>query len=184
MERDLIDVVAEQWARERPGMPTDSIGVVGRILRLAKLITDERRRALHELGLDTATFDLLATLRRAGAPYRLSPAQLSRQSLVSGGAVTQRIARAESSGLIKVSRTGSGRRTLAVELSPTGHAVIERNIEVLIGRERALLTALELDERRDLASLLRRLLTSLDGSEGGEAPGPVERSDPPDQRRP
>lgn len=162
MDRDLIDIVAEQWARERPTMPTDSIGVIGRILRIAKLVTDERRRVLQDLGLDSATFDLLATLRRAGPPYRLSPAELSRQSLLSGGAVTQRVARAEADGLVRTQRTDSGRRTVAVELTPTGHEVIERNIEVLIGRERALIAALPREDQQNLAGLLRRLLAGLD----------------------
>jgi|SRR4051812_9319638 DNA-binding MarR family transcriptional regulator len=162
MERDLLDIVAEQWTRERPAMQTESIGVIGRILRIAKFVTDERRRLLHDLSLDSATFDLLATLRRAGAPYRLSPAELSRQSLLSGGAVTQRVARAEAAGLVRAQRTDSGRRTVAVELSSAGHEVIERNIEILIRRERALITALTSEEQRDLADLLRRLLAGLE----------------------
>lgn len=165
MDRDLIDTVAEQWSRERPAMPVESIGVIGRILRIAKLVTDERRRVLHGLGLDSATFDLLATLRRAGAPYRLGPADLSRQSLLSGGAVTQRVARAEAAGLVRVERTESGRRTVAVELTAAGHEAIERNIEVLIGRERELIAALGVEERRDLADLLRRLLAGIDGGD-------------------
>lgn len=155
---DAVDEIVEQWARERPAMPVDSIGVVARILRIAKVITDERRRTLAELGIDSATLDLLATLRRAGTPYRMSPSELADTCLVSGGAITQRVARAEDAGLVRCERTPSGKRTVTVELTPHGHQVIERNIEVLIGRERALLGGLGDGERRELEDLLRTLL--------------------------
>jgi DNA-binding MarR family transcriptional regulator len=158
---DLIDQVREQWARERPGMPVDSIGVVGRILRIAKLISDERRRVLAGLGIDVATFDLLATLRRSGTPYRLTPAQLAGSALVSPGAVTQRVSRAEAEGLVRTHRTGTGRRTVAVELTPRGHEVIEHDIETLLGRERELIAHLTPDDRERLAMLLRHLLAGL-----------------------
>jgi DNA-binding MarR family transcriptional regulator len=161
MNTDAVDEIVDQWARERPGMPVDSIGVVARILRIAKLISDERRRALAELGIDAATLDLLATLRRAGAPYRLSPAEIAENCLVSGGAITQRVTRAEEAGLVHTQRSASGKRTVTVELTPHGHQVIERNIEVLIGRERRLLAGLPADNRQQLEGLLRDLLATM-----------------------
>lgn len=161
-----MDLVADQWRRERPEMPVDSIGIVGRILRAAKLLTDERRRLLLELNIDSATFDLLATLRRSGDPYRLAPAELARASLLSGGAVTQRIARAESANLVHAHRTKSGRRTLTVELTVKGHHFVEQNIEVLIGRERQLIQGLSPEDQQQLAQLLRRLLAVLSPASG------------------
>ncbi|MDA3631109.1 MarR family transcriptional regulator [Saccharopolyspora sp. WRP15-2] len=158
MNADAVDGIVEQWARERPDMPVDSIGVIARILRIAKLIIDERRRALAELGIDSATLDLLATLRRAGAPYRLSPADIAEKCLVSGGAITQRVTRAEDAGLVRTQRSASGKRTVAVELTGHGHQVIEHDIEVLIGRERRLVSGLSTGDRRQLEGLLRELL--------------------------
>ncbi|GAA4617475.1 MarR family winged helix-turn-helix transcriptional regulator [Saccharopolyspora hordei] len=161
MDADSVDCIVEQWARERPGMPVDGIGVVARILRIAKLITDERRRVLAELDIDGATLDLLATLRRAGAPYRLAPAEIAQHCLVSGGAITQRVARAEDAGLVRTARSASGKRTVAVELTEHGHRVIEHDIEVLIRRERELVAGLSDEERCRLEELLRRLLGQL-----------------------
>ncbi|MEV0088419.1 MarR family transcriptional regulator [Saccharopolyspora sp. NPDC050642] len=161
MSSDAVDEIVDQWARERPGMPVDSIGVVARILRIAKLLTDERRRVLAELGIDNAILDLLATLRRAGSPYRLSPAEIAENCLVSGGAITQRVTRAEESGLVRSQRSASGKRTVTVELTPRGHEVIERNIEVLIGRERQLLAGMPADDQRRLEGLLRDLLAQM-----------------------
>lgn len=161
MSSDAVDEIVDQWARERPGMPVDSIGVVARILRIAKLITDERRRVLAELGIDNAILDLLATLRRAGPPYRLSPAEIAENCLVSGGAITQRVTRAEDAGLVRSQRSASGKRTVAVELTPRGHQVIERNIEVLLGRERQLLAGMPADDQQRLEGLLRDLLARM-----------------------
>nr|CTQ95858.1 Transcriptional regulator, MarR family [Kibdelosporangium sp. MJ126-NF4] len=161
VEPDAVDEITLQWARERPGMPLDSIGIVGRVLRIAKLLTDERRRTLATLDVDNAVFDLLATLRRAGSPYRLSPTELADGCLVSGGAITQRVTRAEDAGLVRTSRTDSGKRTLTVELTPLGHQVIEHGVETLIGHEHDLVGHLTPAEREQLANLLRRMLGGL-----------------------
>src|SRR4051812_28533509 len=117
-------------------MPVDSIGVVARILRIAKLFTDERLRTLAAMGIDSATSDLQATLRRSGPPYRLNATELAEACLVSGGAISQRVTRAEDAGFVRTRRTESGRRTLEVELTARGHLAIERDIEAMIGRER------------------------------------------------
>ena len=164
MEPDAVDEIALQWSRERPDMPVDSIGLVARILRIAKIVTDERRRTLSALGIDSATFDLLATLRRSGSPYRMSPTGLAEACLVSGGAITQRVARAEEVGLVATTRTTPGRRTLTVELAPRGHEIVERDVEALIGRERELVAHLPAADREQLAGLLRRLLAGLPGA--------------------
>ena len=157
---DAVDAIAQQWARERPGLPVDSIGVVARVLRLAKVFSDHRRRTLRTLGIDSATFDLLATLRRAGAPYRMSPAELSEACLVSGGGITQRVSRAEAAGLVDCRRTEGG-RTMAVELTTAGHRMIEQDIEAFLARERGLIAHMPPERQEQLAGLLRELLAGL-----------------------
>jgi DNA-binding MarR family transcriptional regulator len=161
MQHDLIDQVADQWARELPGLPLESIGVVGRILRIAKVISDERRRVLAGLEIDVATFDLLATLRRSGPPYRMTPAQLSESTLVTAGATTQRVDRAEADGFVQVHRTSSGRRTISIELTARGRLRIDRDIDVMVRREHDLINHLAARDREQLVDLLRRLLSGL-----------------------
>jgi alkylation response protein AidB-like acyl-CoA dehydrogenase len=90
-DRDAVDEIADQWARERPDVPVGSIGIVARVLRVAKAFADHRRRSLATLGIDSATFDLLATLRRSGAPFRMTPAELTQACLVTGGAISRRV---------------------------------------------------------------------------------------------
>ena len=115
-----MDTIAAAWARERPGTPVASIGVITRIWRLAKLLEDDRRETMLRLGMDAGTRDLLSTLRRSGPPYRLSPSELARRNLVSAGAVSQRVARCERAGLVRRLRSPDDGRGVLVELTAAG----------------------------------------------------------------
>ncbi|AOS65267.1 MarR family winged helix-turn-helix transcriptional regulator [Actinoalloteichus hymeniacidonis] len=158
---DSTDRIQLAWARERPGTPVESIGVITRLWRVGKLLGDERRRTLHRIDIDRATLDLLSTLRRAGPPYRLAPSELAKRSLISAGAITQRVAKAEEQGLVLVERTESGRRTITVEPTSQGHALIERSVDDLLRHEESLIDHLDVEQRAQLAELLRILLAGL-----------------------
>lgn len=158
---DAVDQIAAAWRRERPATSVSSIGVITRIRRLGKLLDDDRRRTLARLGIDAATLDLLSTLRRAGSPYRLSPGQIARRTLVSAGAVSQRVARAEAHGLVERIRSREDGRAVLVTLTPAGHALVERTVDDLLRHEESLLAALTTRERAQLAGLLRTLLAGL-----------------------
>ncbi|MFC0625756.1 MarR family winged helix-turn-helix transcriptional regulator [Kribbella deserti] len=153
--------IAAAWLRERPGTPVDSIGIVTPLWRLAKLFADDRRRLLAELGVDPATLDLLSVLRRSGAPYELSTRELSRRSLVTAGAISQRVARAERSGLVERRTETDGSRAVVVTLTPTGHDLIERTVDQVLTRESSLLVGLDDEQRGALAEELQTLLASV-----------------------
>lgn len=155
---DDVDEIADAWRRERPGTPVDSIGVLTRIRRLGKLLDDRRRQSLATLGVDAATLDLLSTLRRAGPPYQLAPGEIARRTLVSAGAVSQRLARAEREGLIQRLRDRQDGRGVLVTPTPDGHTLVEGTVDQLLGREEALLAPLTSEQREVLAQLLRLLL--------------------------
>jgi len=157
-----VDLIQRAWERERPGTPARSIGVITRIWRIGKLLADERRRTLARLGIDAATLDLLSTLRRAGAPYRLTAGAIAELSLVSAGAISQRVARAERQGLVRRERSGDDGRLSYVTLTTEGHALVERSVDELLRHEEALLAGLRDDQREDLTAHLRTLLASLD----------------------
>lgn len=142
-------------------MPVESIGVITRIWRIAKLLDDERRRTNARIGLDAPTRDLLTTLRRAGPPYRLSSGEIARQGLVSAGAISQRLARAERRGLVRRSKGGTDGRTVLVELTDDGHRLIEERVDDLLRHEETLLSSLTAQQREQLTGLLRVLLGDL-----------------------
>lgn len=165
-DEDGVDRIQQAWLRERPGTPVASIGVITRIWRIAKLLDDDRRRTMAHLGTDTPTRDLLSTLRRAGPPYRLTPTQLARATLISPGAVSQRLTRAEAQGLVKRRKDGTDGRSVTVELTTAGHALIERTVDELLRHEETLLSALTPAEQDRLTELLRTLLTDLGARAG------------------
>jgi DNA-binding MarR family transcriptional regulator len=172
-KQDGVDRIQFAWTRERPGTPVQSIGLITRIWHAGKLLADDRRRTLARLGIDAATLDLLSTLRRHGDPYRMTPAQLKEACLVSAGAISQRVARAESAGLVRA-RRGAGGRTSAVELTAEGHELIEGSVDELLRHEQDLIDDLTPEEREQLTELLRTLLDGLTArlAGGGAATSP------------
>lgn len=154
---------------ERPGTPVASIGVITRIWRIGKLLEDDRRRTMARLGIDAPTRDLLSTLRRAGPPYRLTPGEIARATPISPGAVSQRLTRAETQGLVRRHREGPDGRSVTAEPTEAGHALIERTVDDLLRNEETLLAGLDPAQREQLTGLLRVLLADLTG----RADGPV-----------
>jgi len=162
---DPIDAIARAWLRERPGTPVEGIGVVTRLWALAKLFGDDRRQVLAADGADTATLDLLGVLRRSGPPYRLTTRELTERTLVTAGAVSQRVARAELQGL--VTRAGAaGSRAVMVSLTPAGHKLVDRLVDRVLGREAELISGLTAEQRERLTELLRLLLADVQGRVG------------------
>lgn len=156
--RDAVDDITEAWQREHPGMDVEAIGITTRARRLAQHLTALRREVLERHGLNDATLDLIATLRRSGAPYRLAVGDVRRQSLVSAGAITMRIDRAEAAGWVRRHPHRTDARKVEVELTARGRAVVDRAAEDIAASEVALLADFSGDERAELDLLLRRWL--------------------------
>jgi DNA-binding MarR family transcriptional regulator len=150
--------IAAAWARERPDLPVASIGILTRIWQVAKLASDDRRRTLAALGMDAATLDLLSTLRRAGPPYRLSTRELTARSLVTAGAITQRVDRAAGTGLVRRLPAERGSRLVLVELTDDGHAAVDTAVGVVLSREQRIVDVLDPTEQEQLAGMLGALL--------------------------
>jgi DNA-binding MarR family transcriptional regulator len=153
--------IAAAWQRERPGAPVESIEIVTPIWRLAKLLADDRRRVLQACGVDGATLDLLSVLRRAGPPYQLTTREIARRALVTAGAVSQRVAKAEREGLVRRAAAGGGSRAVNVTLTRDGHALVEQTVDRVLGREAEFVRGLTAAERAELAALLDRLLADV-----------------------
>jgi len=161
--------IAAAWRQELPDVATSSIEVITPLWRVAKLLADDRRRTLARLGVDAATLDLLGTLRRSGPPYALTTRELTARSLITAGAISQRITRAERAGLVVRSGSSASRRAVSVALTPDGHALVEATVTDLLTHEEALVDVLTSRERRQLARLLDKLLGTLSGGGGPAA---------------
>lgn len=161
MARDIVDRIQEAWRRELPDAPVGPIGVLTRIRLIAKLLDDDHRRTMAALGIDAATRDLLSSLRRTGPPYRAAPSELARSTLISAGAVSQRVARAERDGFVRRIRSEDDGRVVLVELTSTGQELIQRTVDLLFAHEEELLRSLAATQQAQLARLLRTLLLDL-----------------------
>ncbi|MGI5214410.1 MarR family winged helix-turn-helix transcriptional regulator [Plantactinospora sp. CA-290183] len=166
---DLAAQIAGAWRRERPDVPVGSIEVFTRIHQAAKLLADQRRRTLARIGMDAATLDLLSTLRRSGPPYRLSTRELTDRCLVTAGAITQRVDRAQREGLVSRLAPEPGSRAVPVKLTDRGHRAVEGAVGDLLDHEQGLLDSLAPAEQAGLARLLGVLLAGLADRGGGVA---------------
>ncbi|MFI5941717.1 MarR family winged helix-turn-helix transcriptional regulator [Streptomyces uncialis] len=158
---DEVDRIIAEWRRERPGLDADSIDVVGRITRCGVLVRNLSNRMYDRHSINQSIFDVLASLRRMGPPYRKTARELAASSLLTSGGMTMRLDRMERDGLIRRIRSAEDRRSVYAELTPAGFALIDRIIDDHLEREREMLRTLDPDERRQLAGLLKKLETRL-----------------------
>jgi DNA-binding MarR family transcriptional regulator len=156
--RDEVDELVEAWARERPDLDLAPVEVFSRIGRLARHLDLARRDAFTAAQVESWEFDVLAALRRAGAPYELSPGRLLRETLVTSGTMTNRVDRLVARGLVERLPDPRDRRGVLVRLTPEGRASVDTAFEQLLTAERTFLADLPERDRTRLAGLLRTLL--------------------------
>jgi DNA-binding MarR family transcriptional regulator len=159
---DRADVAIEQWARERPDLPALPMALLGRLSEAAeRVMRDHLNPLFADAGLQPGEFDVLATLRRSGAPYMLSPTRLYEAAMISSGGMTNRLDRLEQAGLIKRDPDPHDRRGVLITLTPAGIELIDNVTEAHMANEARLLSALSEAERDRLAALLRKLRLGL-----------------------
>ncbi|GAB7006296.1 MarR family transcriptional regulator TamR [Nocardioides sp. AN3] len=156
--RDEVDDLAEAWARERPDLDLAPVAVFSRLSRLSRHLDLARREAFTAQGIESWEFDVLAALRRAGAPYELSPGRLLRETLVTSGTMTNRVDRLATRGFVERYPDPEDRRGVLVRLTPEGKDAVDGAFTALLDAERAFLVDLTSRQQSDLADLLRKLL--------------------------
>lgn len=161
MAGDHIDAILAQWRRELPGLDHSPAAVIGRITRLAQLLDRDLEPVFAEHGLHGGEFAVLAALRRAGAPYQLTPAELARSLLVSSGGLTKRLAALRQRGLISRKPAVTDKRSLPVTLTAAGKDLIETVMPEHLANEHRLLAALDHTAAGELARLLRETALAL-----------------------
>lgn len=160
-EPDEVDRIVEQWRHERPDLDPSPIALFGRVHRVYLRYQTVLTKTFERHDLNSASFDVLAALRRSGAPYRKTGTQLAAGSLLSSAGVTFRLDRLEQAGLIERVRDDQDRRVVHSALTDKGLEVINRTIEAHLDAEAALLHGLSQKEREQLARLLAKLERSI-----------------------
>lgn len=156
---DDVDRIVAAWRRERPDLDVAPLHILSRVSRLARHLDRDRRLAFAEHDLEGWEFDVLSALRRAGAPYELSPGQLVAQMLVTSGTMTNRVDRLAARGLVLRGPDPRDRRGVKVTLTAKGRTVVDSAMADLLVRERILLAQLPPSQQDHLTEFLRRLLS-------------------------
>jgi len=159
---DEVDRLVAAWVRERPDLDVRPLEVLSRVTRLARHLDRARRRSFAAHDLEPWEFDVLAALRRAGAPYVLSPGQLLAQTMVTSGTMTNRVDRLETARLVERMPDPQDRRGVHVRLTARGKERVDAALADLLDRERELLRGVSRTDQERLSGLLRRLLVPFD----------------------
>jgi DNA-binding MarR family transcriptional regulator len=159
---DEVDRLVEAWGRARPDLDLGPMEVLSRVSRISHHLDLARRKAFTDHGIEPWEFDVLAALRRAGPPYELSPGRLLRETLVTSGTMTNRVDRLVARAFVERLPDPRDRRGVLVRLTDLGRRTVDGALASLLERERPLLAPLSPGERRQLASLLRRLAVSVE----------------------
>ncbi|MFE6664931.1 MarR family winged helix-turn-helix transcriptional regulator [Streptomyces sp. NPDC057697] len=159
---DRVARIQADWRLERPDVDVGPQGVIGRLHRLADLLTEELCLVYGRYGLGEGEFDVLCALRRAGKPYERAPGELAAHTMVTTGAMTKRIDRLERAGLVTRRRSDDDQRGRIVALTTAGRELIDRAFTDHMHNERRLLDVLTPAEARTLESLLTTWLSRME----------------------
>jgi DNA-binding MarR family transcriptional regulator len=170
MDQDIIDDLQADWSEERPDLDSEAMGVVLRIQALEKLLGDQVAERLQDFGLQWWQYDVLSALRRQGKPYRMAATELAEASMLTSGAMTNRIDRLEEEGLVRRSHDPADRRRVLVELTRKGRQRVDNATRARFEIAAAAVSGLDHESRRQLSDLLRSLLLAQDPDKRQPAP--------------
>lgn len=159
---DPMDEILKQWQKERPSLSLRGMEVFGRLGQAALLASDAVESNLGKLGLKLGEFDVLASLRRSGAPFRLNPTQLWQGMLLSSGAMTNRLDRLETAGYIERLPDPNDRRATLVSLTEKGLTLIDEAVVLHTQKEEECIYDFTEEEIKTLNSLLTKLKRSIE----------------------
>lgn len=159
---DQVDRILAQWRTERPDLDVGPMGTLGRMSRLFRHLQEELDKVYLEYGLSQASFDVLATLRRAGEPYALSPSMLIEWTMVTSGTMTNRVDRLEAAGLVERRRNPDDRRGFLVGLTEQGRVLIDEAVTAHVANQHRLTAALTAEERQAFDVLVAKWLSAFE----------------------
>lgn len=171
-QRDHVAAILDAWHDEEPDLDVSPVAVFGRVSRIHRYLATALREVYRRHQIDSGEYDVLAALRRSGPRYRLTPTELYRSVMVTSATMTERLDRLERRKLIARRPAARDRRSILVELTAAGRALIDRAHVDLVSTEAGLLDGLSPGDRATLAKLLAKLAASLEHKQdaGDESP--------------
>ena len=162
MDKDRIDSVLEDWSEERPDLSTDALAIVLRIQFLEKILADQLSEALSKLDLEWFEYDVLSALRRQGEPFQMIASDIAEGSMLSPGALTNRIDRLIERKLVTRAEDPEDRRRVLITLTKAGIKLVDKTTEERFQCAEEAVTHFSASEKKQLNSLLRKFLLSAD----------------------
>lgn len=159
---DKVDKIIKQWNQERPDLDVAPMALIGRIKRISQFLNVGMSKTFSEHGLNTANFDVLATLRRSGPPYALSPNDLIASTMVTSGTMTNRIDQLIKAGLVERKKNPEDGRSFAISLTKKGFDVIDLALPDHVSTQDNLISGLTKEEQQSLNVLLRKFVKSFE----------------------
>jgi DNA-binding MarR family transcriptional regulator len=155
--RDSIDTIFQQWRMERPDIDPEPVLIYGPISRIQSDVTARIDQALVPYKLVRGTFDVLTALRRAGAPFRRSPKELTRHLVLSGAGLNGRLNILERHGYVARLPEQNDRRTLRIQLTASGQRIVNKLTPRLFDLQWNILSGFDARERKQFSELLLRM---------------------------
>ena len=159
--KDALDHLVSDWSRERPDLDASPMHIVGRILQLGKKLEKRAGMALKDSGIYYTDLDVLATLRRSGDPYALTPTQLMQSVLITSGAMTALLERLTKLEMIYRKPDEHDKRIKRAVLTPKGIETINKAIEIRFKEAQNSISVLNKKEQKELAHLLKKLMLTV-----------------------
>ena len=162
---DFVDQLLARWAVMRPDVDLAPLRVTGRLARVGQHLANREDLVFAEFGLNRGEVGVLAALRSAGPPHRLSPGRIGRGLMLSSAGVTSRLDRLEARGLLARQPDPRDRRGVVVELTDRGLELVDAAVAATAAHDKELLATLSAKEARQLEDVLRRILRALEPME-------------------
>ena len=159
---DHVDRILAQWRQERPDLELAPMALIGRIKRLSLYLSREMEKTWAKYDLNAASFDVLATLRRSGPSFALSPGDLMATTMVTSGTMTNRIDQLEKAGLVERRQSPEDRRSFLISLTDEGFGVIDAAVADHVKTQEKLVSGLAAEDRRQLDALLKAFLADFE----------------------
>lgn len=160
-DNDHISNAIKQWQREKPDLESHEMLLIGRLINCTILITNELEKLYNSHNINRGEFDVLATLRRSGKPYELTPTEIFSTLMITSGTMTNRLQQLKKKGLISRTENLEDARSLKVVLSAQGLKLIDELIYQHVDLEKKLYQLIPQETQKSLEILLGDWLQGL-----------------------
>lgn len=159
---DGVDKIIAQWNQERPELDVDPMALIGRLMRIASHISKGMGENLANYDLNGAIFDALATLRRSGPPFALSPTDLMTTMMITSGTMTNRIDQLVKRGFVERIANEHDGRGFLIKLTDEGFTLIDEVVGTHVKTQKKLVSGFSKTDQKAMNQLMKTYLEGIE----------------------